>query len=388
MVFPMMKISSFATLVSVLTASILAVLMITATGCNRSESGQEATAEIEPPEFKASDLPDVDEVRDRIDEVLDFTEARHLVANQHAAWQIVHGILAFGPNLRIDVDGELVPALDWLLSGGRLTGWNLRPTEHGLEAPLESGSQTGQGHEDQWLGYLCQCDLPPDQQIIYRGKQYPLTELARQAQWDIREGMEASWTLMGLSTFIPLDSKWTASSGEEWSIERIMQMELDQRLEESPCGGTHRLVGVTMALNRYLAEGGELVGVWKTADERIRWALEKAPLHQQPDGSFSANYFERPASTQNMGDHINSMGHTLEFITYAISQDRLAEPWLVKGVLRLCDLMEITRKESVECGALYHAAHGLVLYRHRRFGPRTYGQSDGSAELTESQAIQ
>ncbi len=379
-----MKTSPLSTPISVLTAAILGVFLFAMTGCNRADPEQAALENIKPPEFKLSDLPDEDVVRDRIDEVLDFTEARHLVANQHAAWQIVHGILAFGPNLRIDVDGELVPALDWLLTGGRLTGWNLRPTEHGLEAPLESGSQTGQGHEDQWLGYLCQCDLPIDQPIVYRGKSYPITDLARQAQWDIREGMEASWTLMGLSTFLPLDSTWTASSGEAWSIERVMQMELDQSLEESPCGGTHRLVGVTMALNRHLAEGGELVGVWKTADERIKQALKKAPLYQQPDGSFSANYFERPAATRNMGDHINSMGHTLEFITYAIEQERLSEPWLVKGVLRLCDLMEITRNESVECGALYHAAHGLVLYRHRRFGPRTYGEPDVRAGAGES----
>ena len=162
-VFPMMKKTSLSIFVSVLTASLLTIGLIAAPGCNRGESEQGPLAKSEPPEFKPSDLPDDDAVRDRIDEVLDFTEARHLVANQHAAWQIVHGILAFGPNLRIDVDGKLVPALDWLLSGGRLTGWNLRPTEHGLEAPLESGSQTGQGHEDQWLGYLCQCDLSPDQ---------------------------------------------------------------------------------------------------------------------------------------------------------------------------------------------------------------------------------
>lgn len=370
-------------LASTLSAVLVGTLLLSTSGCNRSENQEATLAAVDPPEFVVSDLPSDDAVRDRIDEVLDFTEARHLVANQHAAWQIVHGILAFGPNLRIDVDGELVPALDWLVSGGHLTGWNLRPTEHGLEAPLEAGSHTGQGHEDQWLGYLCQCDLPPDQEIIYRGKSYPLTDLARQAQWDMREGMEASWSLMGLSTFLPLDTTWTASSGEEWSIERIVQMELDQRLEESPCGGTHRLVGITMALNRHLAEGGELTGVWKEADERVRSALEKAPLYQQPDGSFSANYFERPASTQNMGDHINSMGHTLEFITYAIEQDRLSDPWLVKGVLKLCDLMDITRNESVECGALYHAAHGLVLYRHRRFGPRKYGTTEVKAELTE-----
>jgi hypothetical protein len=36
----------------------------------------------------------------------------------------------------------------------------------------------------------------------------------------------------------------------------------------------------------------------------------------------------------------------------------------------LCDQFKRTRPIDLECGALYHAAHGLQLYRARRFGPR------------------
>ncbi len=357
-------------------AGLLLPLLLWGTACNRQPSDETARVdEVVPPVFTPDELLPDDALRARIDEVLDFTEARRLDAGRHAAWQIVHGVLAFGPNFHIEVDGELVPALRYLLDGGELRGWNLRPTDHGLEAPLESGSNTGQGHEDQWIGYLCQSELTADEPLVYRGKDYKLGDLVTQAQWDIREGMEASWTLMGLCTFLPLDATWTASDGQEWSIERIMRMELDElndNLPASPCGGTHRLVGLTMALNRYLAQGHILEGIWKEVDEKIQWALTRAQRFQQADGSLSANYFERPATTQDVADRINSIGHTLEFITYAIEQDRLSEPWIAKAVLRLCDLLELTRDEAVECGALYHAAHGLVLYRLRRFDAREY----------------
>lgn len=35
----------------------------------------------------------------------------------------------------------------------------------------------------------------------------------------------------------------------------------------------------------------------------------------------------------------------------------------------LCRLFDETRSMDLECGALYHAAHGLILYRERLFGP-------------------
>ena len=149
-------------------------------------------------------------------------------------------------------------------------------------------------------------------------------------------------------------------------------MEMDQSLADSACGGTHRMVGVSMALNRHLAEGGELIGIWKEADDKLRDCIEKAQRNQQPNGTLSTNYFERPGNSPDIGVQINATGHTLELLTYAMTTEQLREPWVVRAVERLCDLFEMTRHETVECGRLYHAAHGLVLYRHRVFGPAEY----------------
>ena len=66
-----------------------------------------------------------------------------MTAKDHAAWQIVHGILAYGRNLPLDVNGKTVSALDYLLDGGQLRGWNFKPGDHGLEAIVEAGSKTG-----------------------------------------------------------------------------------------------------------------------------------------------------------------------------------------------------------------------------------------------------
>ena len=46
------------------------------------------------------------------------------------------------------------------------------------------------------------------------------------------------------------------------------------------------------------------------------------------------------------------------------------QPWVTRAVMHLVGCFEKTQDFDLECGALYHAAHALELYRTRRFGPR------------------
>jgi hypothetical protein len=329
-----------------------------------------------PAELTGAQLPDADAIQSVIDASLDATERRRLNTEDHAAWQIVHGIMAFGAGLHIEHQGEMVPALAWLLKNGELTGWNLRPGDKGLEAIMEPGTQTGQGHEDQWLGYLSLCGLDADDSLTVRGREHKVNELVTQAMWDVRDGMEASWTLMGLSTYLPLDTKWEASNGETWDIERLIALEAEYPLSDSPCGGTHRLIGMTIALNRFLSENeGELNGGWQAAEDKIQSATELAKEYQNADGTFSAEFFGRPSSTADVALKINTTGHTLEFLCYALSREQIRSPeydWVARAAVRLAELLDDTQELPLECGSLYHAAHGLQLYRLQRLGPRVF----------------
>jgi hypothetical protein len=357
---------------------VAAVLM---TSCSRSPDAAERAGVSEQAAAKSAEpvtmqLPDADAIKAAIDASLDVTERRQLNTEDHAAWQIVHGIMAFGEGLHIEHQGEVVPALRWLLESGTLNGWNLRPGEKGLEAIMEPGTQTGQGHEDQWLGYLSLCGLEAEDSLTVRGREHKVNELVTQAMWDVRDGMEASWTLMGLSTYLPLDTKWEASDGETWDIERLVALEADYELSDSPCGGTHRLIGMTIALNRFLDENeGDPTGGWQAAEENIHTAIELAKGYQNPDGTFSAEFFGRPSSTADVALKINTTGHTLEFLCYSLSGEQIRSPqydWVARAAVRLAELLDQTQALPLECGSLYHAAHGLQLYRLQRFGPRVF----------------
>jgi hypothetical protein len=341
------------------------------------------TGDPKPPTFDASKFPPADELRDRIDAMVAHTrDERILNTKTHNAWQIVHGILPYGKSFKVEHEGQEIGALDYLLQGGELRGWELRPGAKGVVAVVAEGSKAAQGHRDQWIGYISQLGLKLDEKLVVNGKDYALGDLITQAEWDIFQQMEASWTLMAEAAYNPPNHKWKSSDGEEWTIERVLEMECNAPIvgDRAACGGTHRMYAITLALNKYLdyqkqTEGkvGELKGGWKKADDLVQDCIRKVKSFQQKDGSFSTNFFARPGSSPDVDNTLHSTGHTLEWLVIALDNKQFEEPWVTAAVVRLVGLLESNQERELDCGGLYHAARGLMLYRQRKF------PADGSA---------
>lgn len=322
-------------------------------------------------------------LRDRLDSALQYTcENRRLDVNEQNAWQIIHGALAFGKEFTVLADGKEVSVINYALAGGKMKGWNFEKGDildpktgrRGVRALVEPGTMAGQGHADQWMGYLADCHLPLTQTIVVEGEEHTFEDYVRQMELDVyrAHNREFSWTLMGITAYRPSKHFWTAGDGSTWSIAKLVEEELSYDTDESPCGGTHRLYGLTMARNRHVASGGELTGIWKKCDERIRAEVERAKQSLNPDGSLSARYLERPASHPDITAWMVSAGHVFEFLSAAVTDEQLHEPWMQTAALRLCEQFEKTKHVEVECDRLFHAAHGLVVYRNRAFGEKTY----------------
>ena len=359
---------------------IFLMLSISFLGCRDNSSSPDATA-VNTKDVKAESAPP-NEIQNKLDRVLKFTlQNRQLNAIDHGAWQVLHGVLAFQKDFNLLTnDGTSQPAVDYVLNGGALDGWTFRPGTQfsdgttGLLAVLEPGTKRGQGHADQWLAVLAQCGLPANQPIKVAGRTFTMTDMIKQVQYDVptNNDQEYSWTLIGLSLYLSTSAKWQASDGEEWSIERLVEIELDQNIKASACGGTHRLIGVAMALNRHLADGGKLEGIWSRADSVIKEYVDLARQLQNPDGSFPPRFFDRPGRSADIASALSATGHILEFLALALPQKELGAKWVERAAVSMCDVFEELEHVSPECGALYHAAHGLVLYRLRRFGPVSY----------------
>jgi hypothetical protein len=345
-----------------------ALSLVVAAGCSTPMAAPDVETAAEPSALCA-----------RIDAVLaQARDGRRLDASTQGAWQAVHGILAFGKDLPIAHDGKVSSALDYLLGGGPMTGWVLRPGAPGVIAVVEEGSTTGQGHPDQWIGYFSQCGvaedpsglaggLPLETPLVVAGQRFTLEDLFEQALHDIRPGQESSWTLMALAAYRPTDTSWNAGDGRMWTTEDVVHMEAESDIVGAACGGTHRLYGLAAAVRAYREAHGEPPSGsgWALAEDVLAEYIDMARLFQQPDGSFSVNYFERPARSPDVFATLGATGHVFEVLTVILDDDMLAEPWVTRAAERLVDLMEKTADLDAECGALYHAAHGLALYRHR-----------------------
>jgi hypothetical protein len=351
-------------------------------GCNRGPSAGPAVT----PVAASSKPPAVDdELLRQIDDALKFTHARRLDTSVNAAWQIIHGCIPFRQDFLIRHEGRDVRAIDFLFGGGMVEGWEFEPGivldesgRRGLRAIPRPGSNRGQGHEDQWLGYLSGCAMPLETPITVDGVTYSLADYLAQIEHDIPRNMlqEYSWTLMALATYRDHDHTWVASDGKEWNIDRLVEVELEQDLTSSPCGGSHRMVGLTMALNKRKAQGAPIEGVWKRLDDRVAELVARAREYQNADGALSSNYFARPGKSVDLADAMGSAGHVLEFLTVALDDEALREPWVTRAVQAQCKMFRQTKKVDVECGALYHSASALRIYRERIYGPMTFAVPD------------
>jgi hypothetical protein len=301
---------------------------------------------------------------------------RILSDDRNGAWQVIHGAVAYGDDLPLEVNGNAVPAIAYLLDGGKLQGWELsvgpvlpstgRP---GVIARVESGSFIGQGHSDQWLGYFSQIPLPLDRAVTVEGQKLTLLDWARQAQYDVPNNpyLEYSWTLIALTNFFPNEKDWVASDGKSWTLEPLVRFEAQQDLSDSACGGMHRLMGLAHAV-RYRNRLQEPMDQgWGLAKSVVENAIDSARKFQSSDGSFSTNYTSRPGTSADLSSTISATGHTLEFLSYALSSTELEKQWMERAVLRLCAMLKASEKLDMECGGTYHALAGLNLYHKRRF---------------------
>jgi hypothetical protein len=343
------------------------------------------------PTAAASDLPSDDEILKQIDDALQYTyEHRRLSVDQQAAWQIIHGALAFKREFLVSAEGEDVSAVDYVLAGRPMKGMEFLEGDvldeatgrRGIKS-FVAGDKMGQGHTDQWMGYLSDCRLPLEEKIIVAGNDHTMADYIEQMKLDVPKNpiREYSWTLMALTAYYPSDYTWTAGDGQEWSIAKLVEIELEHALDNSPCGGTHRMTALTIAYNRHVAAGGKDEGIWKALRERIDECVADAHKYQNPDGSLSSNYFLRPGKSADVALSMGSAGHTMEFLATALDKEGLQQEWTKRAVLDVCKLFRKTKPVDVECGALFHAAHGLVLYREKVYGPRTFGP-DAAAAVT------
>jgi hypothetical protein len=368
--------------VSVAALSVLACVP----GGSPVESAREAPAQLPAPSpaeaTRALSLPGGP--RARVEAAIENVRNRELTT-ANGFWTVFHGILGLGPGVMLrksdSKTGEKVNALDYICKGGELRGLRILPTRHGLDVPWPNGPQgvnipqgVGQGHQDQFVAEMGQWGMPPDRKFVVDGKTYTFMDFVNHSQMRARlnANQELSWAILLIAQYKGLDASWTNTEGEALRLEDLVRYEADASVEQAPCGGTHRLFGLSWVYHMHLQQGGKTEGVWKDIADKTAKYRDRARKYQNADGSFSTKYFDGPEKSPNKQAQISTSGHILEWLALALTDQELRQQWVQDAANAVSLMILDLQDQSIDGGALYHAVHGLQIYHARAFGRSSF----------------
>jgi len=323
--------------------------------------------------------PKVAGLQQRIELAVDQVRHRDLLTT-HGFWTIFHGIVGLGPSvtLKIPDTGWKVNAVEYVCSGAPVRGMEFIPTKDGLD--VRNGETfVSQGHQDQFIAELAQWNMPPDRKFIVHGKEYTYMDFVRhtKARASLKAHQELSWAILVLGQYLGTDISWTNNSGEKLHFEDLIRYELDQPMDTAACGGTHRLFDLAWVYYLHLRKGGKTEGVWKDVVENTRQHQKLARQFQNPDGSFSTNFFRKPGNEpDNKQLRMNTTGHILEWLALTLPDDELNAQWVEQAVNALTQMFFEIQGEQMEGGTLYHAVHGLLIYYARVYDQHRLGANE------------
>jgi hypothetical protein len=310
-------------------------------------------------------------LRKRIARTLATYHRRQLNTRDHTSWEIMHAFLAFGLPARVHLagpTGEPVSSIGWLNMGGRCRGQSLLEVRDGELVAIRGYGV--QGHSAQYLAMLAQCRVSPRSPIVVDSRPFTVADLIESEKRACRPKTELTFALIAMAHYLPSDAAWASSDGGEWTLERLVEEELAQPVNGAPCGGTHRLFGLSYACQRRRQAVGSLDGAYARANDLVRnhQVLTLTRL-QNRDGSLSTEWFKRPADREDdIERKVQTTGHMLEWIVASIDQESLYHERVTRCVEFLTRALAADPGHDWKIGPMSHALHALTIYQERMWG--------------------
>ncbi len=288
---------------------------------------------------------------------------------KRSPWAVMHTILPFGVETDIVAGNRNVNAIGWMCYNGVCkTQRMFQTTSTGFRTNVGPGVQ---GHEGQFLAVLAQSSVPRTFPLVIGKSRYTVSDLIRYEMVTCREKSELTFKLIGLAHYLSPTQTWRDERGHTWNLEKLVREELDQPVVGAACGGTHRLMGLSYALmmrNRYEQP---ITGHWARAEVYINDFVQYAWSLQNPDGSFSTEWFEGRANEPNMERKVQTTGHILEWLIFTLPSEDLQDPRVAKSVEFLLSQVYDHRDKDWPIGPRGHSLRALSLYNQRVFGAPT-----------------
>lgn len=305
-------------------------------------------------------------LRARVERILAFYQRRLLDTRDNNCWELIHAVVAFGVHSQVRRGGPAGPAVNsisWLCSGAACNGQSLIYLDRGRLAAAKGPKV--QGHHGQFLAILAQSKVMVDYPILVGGRRFSVADLIETEKLTCDSGMELTFKLIAFSHYLDSEATWRNARGEPWSISRLIREEIQSPINGAPCGGTHRLMGLSYAVRERQRQREPIDG------EFLRAQTYVADFHrytfglQNRDGSFSTEWFKRRAAKDDVERRLQTSGHILEWLAYSVPDETLNDPRFIKAVAYLSGILETGSARKWSVGPLGHGLHALALYEER-----------------------
>lgn len=304
------------------------------------------------------------QLRDKIRRVLAHYYNRPLHTGDRGPWELMHAMLSFEVHSQVlqgGPKGEPITAVGWLCFNQPCRKRTLMYINGDGDLRIRVGPGL-QGHHGQLLALLAQARVKSDYPVKVDGRDLSIADIVEMEQQTCYPRTELTFKLIGLMHYLESDATWLNDQGLEWDLRRLVREELAQPVRGAACGGTHRLSGLTLAYKKRLQRDEPVDGEYEQARRFVHNYQNYAYRLQNPDGSFSTEWFRGPGREEDIDRRLKTTGHILEWLLYAAEEKHLTYWRTVKATNYLANLMWANRYRDWEAGPLGHAIHALVLY--------------------------
>ncbi|MCR9296555.1 MAG: hypothetical protein NXI32_27910 [bacterium] len=328
----------------------------------RHQRESQRPAEVVLPEFSNREL----EIHRRINQTLGYYLNHPETVVRRGPWALMHAALPFGVETEVVAGNRRVNAIGWMCYNGVCARQRMfQPTRTGFRTNVGPGVQ---GHEGQFLAILAQSRVQADYPIKIGSQQFSINDLVRYEMSTCRERSELTFKLIGLSYYLQPEERWRDSRGGQWNIEKLLREELAQPINGAACGGSHRLMAISFALIERQKDGLPLTGIWSKAESYLSDYVAYTMSLQNPDGSFSTEWFEGRGNKPDVERKVQTTGHMLEWLIYTLPDEHLRSPKILASLEFLLNTVGAQPERNWPIGPRGHALRAMALYNQRMFG--------------------
>lgn len=350
----------------------------------KQEDSAAASKENKDKEFEIEITPELAELRGRLRECLSYYYFRPENVALRSPWGAMHAMIAYGVDTELIAGDRRVNAIGYLCYNGVCNGQQLfYIAGDKLQTRIGPGVQ---GHPGQFLAMLAQSRVKTDFPIRVDGRELTVADLIQHEKETCRPKSELTFKLISFTHYLKSDEKWKSNDGQDWDIPRVIKEELAQPIVGAACGGTHRMTGFSYAVRKREQRGEKFEGQWLRAKKFVADYHEYAFKLQNPDGSFSTDWFAGRADFGPASKRLETTGHITEWLAYSLNKEQLVEPRMTKSVSYLTNLLLEGREEKWGIGPLGHGLHALALYDERVFGGKPGQRATELAAVRKAKA--